>query len=48
MTTAEVAECRWWAWAREKAGSGSLLQKEVQLLIYLHISRDHLALVMYL
>ena len=38
MTTAEVAACRWRAWAREKAGSGSLMQEEVQLLTHLHIS----------
>ncbi len=33
MSTAEVAECRWKAWAREKAGSKTLLQREVHLLL---------------
>lgn len=33
MSTAEVAQCRWKAWARDKAGSETPLQREVHLLL---------------
>ena len=43
LSTAEVAECRWRAWAQEMAGSKSPLHKEVQLLTHpcmLYAGRD--------